>query len=146
MRLTAQVLLGFVGSASLATAALADWTEVSNTTHKFSASFPAKPEVDSSVQNGIKNNTTAAVDNGVMCIVVVGDYGYTIKPDVELPASRDSFVKGVSATVTTEKRITFPRGATMLPASEFDAASDGYTFRTILVIDGSLAYQVTGGV
>lgn len=135
-----------LGTAFATTAVADDWVRKETTAHRFSAVFPSAPKEESSVDQGVKLYSMAAGDGRALCIALRGEYPYVIKPDIELPASRDNFVKGVKATVTSEKRITFPRGSRKLTATEFTASSDTHNFLSILIIDGSSAYQVAGGV
>jgi hypothetical protein len=132
--------------ASMATPALAEWTRSRVPEFGFAADFPAKPEVESSVDNGVKLTGYSAGKDGTLCLVVVGDYGSTVDPEVELPASRDSFAKGVKSEITSQKRILFPRGAKNLQALQFDTASPTYLFRSLIVIEGPQVYQIAGGV
>lgn len=94
----------------------------------------------------MKLTSYAAVANGSLCIVMHGLYPYTINPDAEIPASRDNFVKGVKAQLITQSPIDIYRGTKKLRAHKFDANSETYQFRSILIIDGPVAYQVAGGV
>jgi hypothetical protein len=123
-----------------------DWARTNSAAYGFSADFPSKPKEETSVQQGVKMYSLAAGDRNGLCLVLRGEYPYVIDPDVELVASRDSFVKGMSAKLTTSKRITFQRGDKKLQAMEFDAASATHDMRSILVIDGSYAYQVAAAV
>jgi hypothetical protein len=127
-------------------AANADWTRSDVKEFGFTAVFPVAPKREDSVDQGVKLTSYAAVANGSLCIVMHGLYPYVINPDVEIPASRDNFVKGISAQLGTQSPINFYRGTKKLRAHKFDANSETYMFRSILVIDGPIAYQVAGGV
>jgi hypothetical protein len=133
-------------SLAFASVAQAAWVHHSEPSLGFSANFPAAPKRDDVTEDGVKMATFAASATGALCILIAADYPYVINPDVETIASRDNFAKGVSASVTTSKRIKFPRGATQLEAIKFDAASETYLFRSLIVIEGSRAYQIAGGV
>jgi hypothetical protein len=128
------------------TASAAGWVQHNAPDKGFSAVFPKAPKVEDSTQDGVKMTSYAASASGALCIVIAADYPYVINPDTETVASRDNFAKGVSATVKTSKRIKFSRGATKLEAMAFDADSASYKFRSIIVIEGSRAYQIAGGV
>lgn len=137
-----------VGLVSLALAPLAhaEWVQHAVPEFGFSALFPKTPDKEATTEDGVDMTTYSAVVDGKMCIVLAANYHYVINPDEETVASRDNFAKGVSATVGASKRITFPRGATLLEAMEFDAESDKYSFRSLIVIEGEWAYMVAGGV
>lgn len=137
---------GMVVALALAPVAQAEWAKHDVPEFAFSASFPKVPERETSTENGVTLNTYAAVLDGAMCLVMAADYPYVINPDEETIASRDNFAKGISGKVTTSKRTKYARGATQLEAMEFDAVSDTYTFRSLIVIEGSRAYMVAGGV
>lgn len=142
-------LLGWLTAVALVlapAAANADWTRSDVPEFGFSAVFPEAPKRDDSASDGVKLTSFAAVVNGSLCIVMHGLYPYVIKPDAEIAASRDNFVKGVSAQLVTQKPIDFFRGTKKLRAHKFDANSATYQFRSILVIDGTSAYQIAGGV
>jgi hypothetical protein len=123
-----------------------DWVRSESEAYGFSADFPGKPSQESSATGGVPMHSMSAGNVKALCLVVRGDYPYTVDPEIELPASRDSFVKGMSATLTSSKRITFKRGDKTLAAMEFDAASATHNLRSIIVIDGTYAYQVAGAV
>src|SRR5262245_41852629 len=110
-----------------ASAWAADWSRTERPSYGFAADFPAPPKEESSVQQGVKMYSLASGDRTLVCLVLRGEYPAVIDPDVELVASRDSFVKGMSAKLTTSKRITFPRGSKKLQATEFDAVNDTHT-------------------
>src|SRR5690242_14515316 len=93
-----------------------DWTRTESAAYGFSADFPGKPSDESSVQDGVKMYSLAAGDTHALCLVLRGEYPYVINPDVELVASRDSFVKGMSAQLGKSKRTTFKRGKNVLQA------------------------------
>jgi hypothetical protein len=145
LRTVCSMVMG-LGSLALAPLAHAEWVQHSAPEFGFSALFPKAPDKEATTENGVNMTTYSAVVDGKMCIVLSADYPYIINPDEETVASRDNFAKGVSATVGASKRITFPRGATFLEAMEFDAESDKYTFRSLIVIEGARAYMVAGGV
>lgn len=146
MRITSLAAPAALASLALfvASAWAADWTRTESPTYGFAADFPSKPKEESSVQQGVKMYSLASGDRNLVCLVLRGEYPYVINPDVELVASRDSFIKGMSAKLTATKRITFQRGAKKLQALEFDAANDTHDMRSIIVIDGTYAYQVAG--
>lgn len=144
---SSKVALGFAFALTLVgTASAAGWVQHNAPDQGFSAIFPKAPDVENSTQDGVKMTSYSAAAAGAMCIVLAADYPYVIDPDVETVASRDNFAKGVSATVSSSKRIKFSRGATQLEAMAFDAASANYKFRSIIIIEGSRAYQIAGGV
>jgi len=128
------------------TASAAGWVQHNAPDKGFQAVFPKAPKVEDTAQDGVKMTSYAASAAGALCIVIAADYPYVINPDTETVASRDNFAKGVSAKVTTSKRVKFSRGATQLEAMAFDAASDKYKFRSLIIIEGSRAYQIAGGV
>ena len=134
-----------LGSLALAPLAHAEWVHHNVPEFGFSALFPKAPDKETTTENGVDMTTYSAVVDGKMCIVLAANYHYVINADEETVASRDNFAKGVSAKVGTSKRVTFPRGETLLPAMEFDAESDRYSFRSLIVIEGSWAYMVAGG-
>lgn len=140
------LMAGLLASLTIVPAAQAGWVLHSEPGLGFQANFPATPTRQESTEDGVKMTTFAGVANGVMCLIVAANYGYTIKPDEETVASRDNFAKGVSATISKSERIKFPRGATQLEAIKFDAASAKYSFRSLIVIDGTWAFQIAGGV
>jgi hypothetical protein len=142
----AWLISGFAAALAFAPAAHADWAKQDVPDFGFSGVFPAELKRESSTEDGVKLSTFAAVADGRMCLVVAGDYPYVIDPNVELVASRDNFVKGVKATLGNSKRLKVSRGATQLEAMEFDAKSATYSFKSLIVIEGSRAYQVAGGV
>lgn len=146
MKTAWRLVSGIVVALAFAPVAQAEWAKHDVPEFGFSASFPKTPKRESSTEDGVKLTSFVGALNGAMCIVMAGDYPYVIKPDVETVASRDNFAKGVGGKVTTSKRVKFPRGATQLEAMEFDVVSDTYTFRSLIIIEGSRAYQVAGGV
>lgn len=147
MRAVSRGALGLVLALAVGgTASAAGWMQHNAPDKGFQAVFPKAPKVEDTTQDGVKMTSYAASAAGALCIVIAADYPYVINPDTETVASRDNFAKGVSAKVTTSKRIKFPRGATQLEAMAFDAASDKYTFRSLIIIEGSRAYQIAGGV
>ena len=147
MRVSSKAIAGVFLSLAFATPVFAaDWVRSESKAYGFSADFPSKPKEESSSTSGVPMHSMAAGDTKALCLVVRGDYPNTVDPNVELPASRDSFVKGMSATLSTSKRITFKRGDKTLSAMEFDAASATHNLRSIIVIDGTYAYQVAGAV
>jgi hypothetical protein len=131
---------------ALAATAAADWVRVNSAAYGFAADFPEQPKEESTVDNGVKIYSLAAGDSNGLCIALRGEYPYTVDPDVELVASRDNFVKGMSATLSNSKRTTFMRGSKSLAALEFNASSATHDFRSILVVEGPYAYQIAGGV
>lgn len=147
MRISSVTMWGILLSIAFSTSAFAGgWVRTESKAYGFSADFPSKPSQESSSTGGVPMHSMAAGDAKALCLVVRGDYPKTVDPDVELPASRDSFVKGMSATLSTSKRITFKRGDKTLAAMEFDATSATHDLRSIIVIDGTYAYQVAGAV
>jgi hypothetical protein len=128
------------------TAHAGGWVQHNAPDKGFSAVFPKAPKVENSIEDGVKMTSFAASAAGALCIVIAADYPYVINPDTETVASRDNFAKGVTAKVTTSKRIKFSRGSTQLEAMKFDADSASYKFRSLIIIEGSRAYQIAGGV
>ncbi|MBC8037600.1 MAG: hypothetical protein H7X89_10335 [Rhizobiales bacterium] len=139
-------MAGVVLALAFVSAAQAEWVEGNVPEFGFSALFPKAPEKGETIEDGVKITSFSGAADGKFCIVVAGDYPFVINPDEETVASRDNFAKGVNAKVTTSQRITFPRGLTDLQAIKFDAESDTHTFRSLIVIDGSRAYQVAAGM
>lgn len=131
---------------SVAAPAAADWTQKTVERFGFSAGFPVEPSLEESVEGGVKLATYMAAAPGVMCLLVIGDYPAIPSVDAELDASRDNFLKGVSAKLTASKRASFYRGTTELPGLVFDAASDEFNFHSIIVVDKLRVYITLGGV
>lgn len=142
-----RIVTGLVLALALAPAAQATgWVQHNAPEFGFSAIFPKAPKQETTTADGVKMNSFAGAANGALCIVMAGDYPYIINADDETVASRDNFVKGVGAKLTASKRTTFPRGSAQLQAMAFDAESSTMKFRSMIVIDGSRAYQIAGGV
>lgn len=146
MRSAAAIVSGLVLTLALAPAAQAGWVSHNAPEFGFSANFPAPPKTKTTVNDGVTLTSFSGAATGALCIVMAGDYPYVINPDDETVASRDNFVKGVGAKLTTSKRTTFSRGAQQLPAMSFEAESPKMKFKSLIVIEGSRAYQIAGGV
>lgn len=146
MRTVWTLVSGFVVALVLAPAATAGWVQHNAPEFGFSGVFPKAPEYEASTSDGVKMNTFVGAAPGALCIIIAADYPYVINPDEETIASRDSFVKGVGATLKTSKRVTFARGSQQLPAIAFEADSASMKFKSLIVIDGSRAYQVGAGI
>lgn len=146
MRTPWTTALGLVLALAMTPAAQAGWVQHNAPEFGFSAIFPKAPAQETTTEDGVKMMTFAAAVNGAMCIVIAADYPYVINADDETVASRDNFAKGVTAKVSTSKRIKVARGITQLEAMIFDAESATYKFRSMIVIEGSRAYQIAGGV
>ena len=155
MRAFAAGLLAIVFAACGTSVAHADWVAFSSKDYGFSASFPKTPVVTTD-----KHLTTVAGKdymfethqfsakdaNGTVCIVVHSLATWPVVVDEQLTANRDAMASGVGAAVTTSKRTSLTRGATAVPALQFDAAGADLAFRTLEVIDGQTAYEVIGGI
>jgi hypothetical protein len=144
MRIAASLIAALIAVTAPATAV--EWTMAKYDALGFSASFPAPPQSEQSVEQGVKLTTIVSAVPEVMCLVVVGDYPAIASADGELESSRDSFLKGVNATLSSQHRIEFPRGTVQLPALAFDSASATHRFNSIIVIDKLRVYQVLAGV
>lgn len=143
-----RVLIGLASAVALLLTtgvANAEWQKTDVPEFGFSAMFPAAPKREQNTDHGVQLTSYVAIADGALCIVMHGLYPYTVNPDVEIPASRDNFVKGVSAKLLSEKPLEFPRGSKKLRALEFDAKGAMYTFRSILIIEGAHVYQIAGG-
>lgn len=142
--------LSIASSGLLALAPSADaqvkWKSVAATELGYAASFPGQPKMEYSDTNNVPKTSIIGSQNGVLCLVLVANYPGVIDPAEEFPASRDNFATGVKGTLAAQKQITMPRGRARLPALEFDVVRSDYNFRSIIVIDGKRAYQVSGGV
>lgn len=129
-----------------APASAVEWINQTNDALGFSASFPVAPKSEVSVEQGVKLTTISAFVPEVMCLVVIGDYPSIPNVEEELKASRDNFVKGIDATLISDRFMRFPRGSTELSAVAFDAKSATHHFDSIIVIDKLRVYEVLAGV
>ena len=146
MRLIAGAFTALAMVSTCASAAQRDWVKVEDKALGYSAEFPAAPQPGVTVEQGVTIKSKSAGVPGILCMVLTGDYGQNVDVPAELAASRDNFVKGVGATLNSQKQITVQRGSASLPALEFDSSNANVRFRSILIVDGHLVYQVTGGV
>lgn len=147
MRLTTIALLGAVLTfAPMSTVQAAGWVLHNVPELGFQANFPKTPKREESTENGVKMVSFSAAVEGTMCLIIAADYPYVINPDEETVASRDNFVQGVKAKLKGSERVKVLRGTTQLEAMKFDAESDTYIFRSLIVIEGSRAYQIAGGI
>jgi len=130
---------------SAAPASAAEWVRHADSSLGFESSFVGVPNITSSVDDGVKYTMLSSFDmEGTMCMVAVGDYPSIASAAVELEANRDNFVGGMGATVTSNLSKTMPRGASNLPALEFDAENDKHRMKSLVVIDNLRVYQVAG--
>lgn len=146
MRFIAKTFAALAIVSTGAAAAQKEWGQVEEKALGYSAVFPEAPKPDVRVEQGVTVKSNVGTAPGMLCLVEMGDYGQHIDAPAELAASRDNFVNGVGATVSTQKRTSFQRDSVSLPALEFDASNPTIKFRSIIVVDGQRVYQVTGGM
>lgn len=127
-----------------------DWSKYSSPEGKFSVLLPGEPKHSTSTENGAVLNNFELLQSPLIYMIVFSDYPSATleKPiDVRLNAERDSFVKGLSANVQSEKRFKFQKGSHELPALQFvsDSAKPNANFKCVVVLDGTRVYFIGVG-
>lgn len=138
-------IISLILSAAFVSEALAQeappWTKFSSAEGRFSVRMPANPlrEEQTKDANGDKvvmRFFTAGSDQGVF-IVAYADYRMG-PPKQELDANRDSFLRGMKATLVSESDIKLQDN----PGREIKAERDRLSIRSRIYLVGGRYYQV----
>ena len=120
------------------------WVKVTPVGGRFSVMMPTKPEESTETRDSPLGEYTAHLfmARGGEAIYIVGwvDYAPSVKLDVqgEIDANRDNFLKGVSAKMTGERKITLDGN----PGIEFTAESEGNTFKSRIYLAHNRPYML----
>ncbi len=125
------------------------WTPFRSAEFKFAVVFPNEPVKDDPVldkrTDGSVASTTfmfTASAPGVYASIAGGtDYNFTVDAERELLASRDNFVKGLSAKLVSSRRFDFQSADGKLPAISFSLESEVWLGKAIIIVKGNRGYM-----
>jgi hypothetical protein len=144
------VLAALIVGALPAGAQQAGWAPFSSPEGRFSVRLPEPPqhmteqESDPRVPTPLTSHTFMSIDGRRHYVVSYVDYPAGFKGDVEieLGASRESFVKRVNGKLGGSKRVEIRRGNDVLPAEEFTVTEGDNEHTVITILDNERPYQV----
>src|SRR5262249_1086897 len=121
-----------------------EWVKVSPIGAGFTAMMPAKPEEEIKPGSDLTLHQFSAQTPNAIYMVAYGDYAPTLRLDVavELTSNRDSFVKGIHATLTNTRNITLNGHQGI----EFTAETDQASFKSRVYIFGNRMHQLVVAV
>jgi hypothetical protein len=112
----------------------------------YSVNFPAPPQ-ETRRDIGPNRIIAHAERNGdVVYVAAHGDFTVALKPDIEMNANIENYVREVHASVTARKSVALHRGGKTLPGIEFSYDGSKQAGRGIVVVvDGTSSYLVAAG-
>ncbi|HVS81222.1 MAG TPA: hypothetical protein VHE60_05775 [Pyrinomonadaceae bacterium] len=133
--LFAPVMNGYQGS---------EWSKVAPEGGGFSILMPAKPEEEVTPKEDFTLHLFTVVSANAIYLAGYGDYAPSIRldPAGELAANRDSFLKGVNATLVDSKSIALDGRAGL----EFTGESDQASFKGRVYLFGNRVHQISVAV
>jgi hypothetical protein len=146
----APAVLALVLGALPSAAQQAGWVSFSPPDGRFSIRLPEPPQLmteqsaDPRLPTPLTSHTFMSIDGRRYYVVSYVDYPAGFKGDVELElnASRETFVKKVNGTLVGSKRVSYQRGNDTLPAEEFTATEGDKEHTVLTIIDKERPYQV----
>ena len=123
----------------------AGWVKYSSDEGKFSALFPAQPQVSSTNSDkGVVIHIAQLTQRPRAYMVLYSVYppaDLKLEMSYRLKAERDGFINGINGgQLVSEREFKFKRGSTDLPALEFTAEDRVGVYKCVVVIDGELVY------
>lgn len=119
----------------------ADWIKFAPPGGGFSVMMPAQPkELDLTPVPDFSAHGYGVTIDGVVYVCLFGDYAASVhlNPDAELAANRDNFLKALSATLTTSKKIELDGRAGL----EFTGENADAKLQSQVYISGNRVYQI----
>lgn len=134
-------LVILMAAAWQAPAQTAQWTKFSSPEGRFSVLMPGRPvreeqSKDTSVGKVVMHFFTTRTQTGIF-VVAYADYAIS-EPKRELDANRDTFIKGMKATLVSESDIKLLEH----PGREIKAERDQLSIRSRIYLVGNRYYQM----
>ena len=123
----------------------ADWIKFAPPGGGVSVMMPAEPkELDLTPLPDFSAHGYGVTIDGVVYVCLFGDYAASVhlNPNAELAANRDNFLKALSATLTTSKKIELDGRAGL----EFTGENADATLQSQVYISGNRVYQIAVAV
>lgn len=126
-------------------------TKVTSAAGRYTAAFPAIAERKADppqTENGLTYSTevyTALLQNQMFSTVFTTYSGGTINTDKELQANVDNFVKGVSATLLTNKPTAYTTPWINIRGTEFTCETAELTFHGKFFVEGNDVWGILYG-
>ena len=148
--MVAPAVLALVLGALPAGAQQAGWVPFSGPDGRFSVQLPESPKhmteqaADPRLPTPLTSHTFMSTDGRRHYVVSYVDYpaGFKGDVDLELSASRETFVKRVNGKLVGSKRVSYQSGNDVLPAEEFTATEGDNEHTVLTIVDNERPYQV----
>jgi hypothetical protein len=143
-RLSAALLFVFLVAPVMSGHQGGEWIKVAPAGGGFSIMMPAKPEEEVTQHEDFTMHLFTVTIANAIYLAGYGDYAPSIRldPAGELAANRDTFVKGLNATLLDSRSITLDGR----PGLEFTAESDQASFKSRVYLFGNRVHQVAVAV